>query len=92
MAERAHSAIPVTSIGMRVERREWRATPAPDVERARSVVILGRPTGTNRAIAAAFAGLGRRAELAEATRPPLLRQGDVAIAHFDVLSTPTLRR
>lgn len=52
-----------------------------------SVVILGKPTETNRALAAAFAGLGHRAHVSEATASPPLRRGDVAIARLDVLPT-----
>jgi RimK family alpha-L-glutamate ligase len=73
--------------GLTAERRGRPATHARPFEReqARSVVILGKPTETNRALAAAFAGLGHPAQLAEATAPPLLRQDDVAIARLDVL-------
>jgi len=87
VAERAHSALPVEqSIGVTVERR-GRAKQVRPVERLPSVVILGKPTKTNCALTAAFAGLGHRAQLAEGTAPPLLRQGDLAIARLDVLPT-----
>jgi len=56
-------------------------------DRRRSVVILGKPTETNCDLAAAFAGLGRRARLADAATPPRLRPGDVAVARLDVLPT-----
>jgi RimK family alpha-L-glutamate ligase len=51
------------------------------------VVVLGKPTETNCALAAAFTGLGLDAQVAEATALPLLRRGDVAIARLDVLPT-----
>ena len=52
----------------------------------RSVVILGKPTETNCALAAAFAEHGQRAWLAQATAPRL-GEGDVAVARLDVLRT-----
>jgi [lysine-biosynthesis-protein LysW]---L-2-aminoadipate ligase len=67
---------------------EWLETAAAG-ERSipRSVVILGKPSETNCALAAAFTDLGHRAQLAEAKAPPLLERGDVAIARLDVLPT-----
>jgi RimK family alpha-L-glutamate ligase len=53
----------------------------------RSVVILGKPTETNCALAGAFADLGEHVWLADAAAPPHLRQGDVAVARLDVLPT-----
>jgi RimK family alpha-L-glutamate ligase len=55
--------------------------------RHRSLVIFGRPTETNCGLAAAFARLGQRAQLAESSAPPDLQRGDLAIARLDVLPT-----
>jgi RimK family alpha-L-glutamate ligase len=55
--------------------------------RYRSLVIFGRPTETNCGLAAAFAQLGQRAQLAETAAPPDLQRGDLAIARLDVLPT-----
>jgi RimK family alpha-L-glutamate ligase len=51
------------------------------------VVVLGKPTETNCALAAAVTGLGLDAEVTEAIALPLLRRGDVAITRLDVLPT-----
>jgi RimK family alpha-L-glutamate ligase len=56
-------------------------------ERYRSVVLLGEPTETNCALAAAFAEHGQRVWLARAATPPRLGRGDLALARLDVLPT-----
>jgi RimK family alpha-L-glutamate ligase len=56
-------------------------------DRRRSIVILGKPTETNCALAAAFADLGQRVRVADAAAPPRVGQGDVAVARLDVLPT-----
>jgi RimK family alpha-L-glutamate ligase len=76
----------VASIEITVDRRERVASPQRTAARSRSVVILGKPTETNCALAAAFVDLGQRVQLAAAI-PPRLRQGDLALARFDVLPT-----
>ena len=55
--------------------------------RCRSVVIVGKPTETNCALAAAFAEHGQRAWLAQESTTPRLGEGDVAVARLDVLPT-----
>jgi RimK family alpha-L-glutamate ligase len=71
-----------------IDRRESLAKRSPrSAERRRSVVVLGKPTETNCALATAFAGLGQRVQLANAAMLPPLRQGDVALARLDVLPT-----
>jgi RimK family alpha-L-glutamate ligase len=74
------------TIEVTVDRRELVAAPQRTAVRSRSVVILGKPTETNCALAAAFADLGQRVQLAAAI-PPRLRPGDLALARFDVLPT-----
>jgi len=61
-------------------------SPRPPV-RYGSVVILGKPTETNSALAEAFVEHGWRTLVARPTSPPLLARGDVAIARLDVLPT-----
>jgi hypothetical protein len=56
-------------------------------DRYRSLVIFGRPTETNCGLAAAFAGLGHRAQLAGTAAAPASSGGDLAIARLDVLLT-----
>ena len=63
------------------------ATRSPGAARARSILILGKPTETNRALVAAFAGLGHRARLAYASPLPRLERGNVVIGRVDVLPT-----
>jgi RimK family alpha-L-glutamate ligase len=82
VAERA-----TPSVGVTHERRGGRSNQTRPEAQLGSVVILGKPTETNCALAAAFAGLGHRAQVSEATTPPLLRRGDFAIARLDVLPT-----
>jgi [lysine-biosynthesis-protein LysW]---L-2-aminoadipate ligase len=76
----------VTGIEITIERRESMAAPSlrPGDPR-RSIVILGKPTETNCALAAAFAELGQRVWLANPTTQPCLGEGDIAIARLDVL-------
>jgi len=77
------AAIEVTSDG-----REGVAKRSPGpADRRRSVVILGKPTETNCALAEAFSELGQRVQLASAALLPPLRQDDVALARLDVLPT-----
>jgi RimK family alpha-L-glutamate ligase len=76
----------VASSEVTIERGERLAAPPPrSADRRRSVVILGNPTETNCALAAAFADLGQRAQLAAA--PSRLGHGDLAVARLDVLPT-----
>jgi RimK family alpha-L-glutamate ligase len=56
-------------------------------ERYRSVVLLGEPTETNCALAAAFAEHGQRVWLARAATSPRVGRGDLALARLDVLPT-----
>jgi hypothetical protein len=77
----------VAGIEVMIERLEHAAARSPQpAGRRRSVVILGKPTETNCDLAAAFADLGQRVQLAAAI-PPRLRPGDLALARFDVLPT-----
>jgi RimK family alpha-L-glutamate ligase len=77
----------VASIEVTIDGRERVAAPsARRPDRRRSVVIVGKPTETNCALAAAFADLGQRAQLA-ATVPSRLGRGDLALARLDVLPT-----
>ena len=62
------------------------ALPRPQ-SRYGSVVVLGKPTETNCALAEAFGEQGWRTLVARPTTPPLLAPGDVAIARLDVLPT-----
>jgi RimK family alpha-L-glutamate ligase len=78
----------VAHVEVTTERRKRVATLSPQfAERRRSVVILGRPTETNCALAAAFAALGQRVQLAGAAAVPRLGAGDLALARLDVLPT-----
>src|SRR6266511_1945128 len=78
----------VADVKVLIDERERVAARLPrPADRRRSVVILGKPTETNCDLAAAFAGLGHRARHADATTPPRLRPGDVAVARLDVLPT-----
>jgi hypothetical protein len=78
----------VAGIEVTIERREHAAARSPrPAGRRRSVVILGKPTETNCALAAAFADLGQRARLAGVTALSRIGQGDLAIARLDVLPT-----
>jgi ribosomal protein S6--L-glutamate ligase len=78
----------VASVELTIERRESVAAWWPRREaRRRSVVILGKPTETNRALAAAFAEHAQRAWLAQAATTPRLEEGDVVVARLDVLPT-----
>jgi ribosomal protein S6--L-glutamate ligase len=78
----------VAAIEVTVDGRESVATRLPrPAYRRRSVVILGKPTETNCALATALAELGQRVQLASAAMLPPLRPGDVAIARLDVLPT-----
>jgi RimK family alpha-L-glutamate ligase len=56
-------------------------------EESRSVVVFGKPTETNDALVAAFAGLGHRARLVCGPPEPGLARGDIAIGRIDVLPT-----
>jgi RimK family alpha-L-glutamate ligase len=56
-------------------------------DRWRSLVIIGEPTETNCALAAAFAEYGQRVWLARAASPPRLGRSDLALARVDVLPT-----
>jgi RimK family alpha-L-glutamate ligase len=77
----------VASIEVTIDRLKRGAPPLPrPADRYRSVVIVGKPTETNCALAAAFADLGQRARLA-AIVPSSLAQGDLALARLDVLPT-----
>jgi hypothetical protein len=78
----------VVSIEATIERLESVAARLPRPERRRrSIVILGKPTETNRALAAAFSNVGERAQLADPAAPPRLRRGDIAVTRIDVLPT-----
>jgi RimK family alpha-L-glutamate ligase len=67
---------------------EGRLNGAAATDRAeRSVVIFGKETETNCALAAAFAEFGHRARLVDAATPPRLVRGDVAVGRVDVLPT-----
>ena len=78
----------VVGIEATIGRLESVAARVPRPERRRrSIVILGKPTETNRALAAAFDDLGERARLADPAAPPHVRRGDIAVARLDVLPT-----
>src|SRR4029453_8579475 len=78
----------VPDVELTIERRESVAARSPrPAGRYRSVVILGRPTETNCALAAAFAERGQRAGLAQAAPSPRLGQGDLVPPRLDVLPT-----
>jgi [lysine-biosynthesis-protein LysW]---L-2-aminoadipate ligase len=78
----------VAEVEITSERREGVAARALErPEPLRSVVIVGKATETNCALAAGFAGLGLRAWLAQAAVPPRLARGDLALARLDVLPT-----
>jgi RimK family alpha-L-glutamate ligase len=70
------------------ERRDRRTRARrPPVARRRAVLIVGKRTETNCALAAAFTNLGERARVADRPALSRLRHGDVAIARLDVLPT-----
>ncbi|HKD32435.1 MAG TPA: ATP-grasp domain-containing protein [Gaiellaceae bacterium] len=78
----------VAALELTIERRENLPTRLPGrAHRCRSVVILGAPTETNRALAEAFAGHGQHATIADPAAALCLGQGDVALARVDVLPT-----
>jgi RimK family alpha-L-glutamate ligase len=78
----------VVRIEATIERLESVAARLPRPERRRrSIVILGKPTETNHALAAAFSEVGERAQLADPAAPPRLRRGDIAVARIDVVPT-----
>jgi RimK family alpha-L-glutamate ligase len=78
----------VAHVELTIERHESIPVGSPrPADRYRSVVILGEPTETNCALAAAFAEHGQRARLARAATPPRLGRGDLALARLDVLPT-----
>src|SRR5512133_772177 len=70
------------------ERRENFAAgwPRPGT-RSRAVVIVGKWTQTNYALAAAFTDLGQHVRLVSPVVPARLEPGDLAIARLDVLPT-----
>jgi RimK family alpha-L-glutamate ligase len=81
-------AMAAVDVEVTIERRASGAVLVPGrSNRGDSVVVLGKSSQTNRALVAAFAGLGYRAWLAEPSTPPRLRDGDVAVARHDVLAT-----
>src|SRR5262249_6678791 len=78
----------LSNVELTIERRESAAAWRPRrAARCRSVVILGKPTETNCALAAAFGEQGQRAWLVQATTTPRLGEGDAAVARLDVLPT-----
>jgi RimK family alpha-L-glutamate ligase len=78
----------VAGIEVTIERPERFMGPPPGAaDSSRSVVILGKPTETNCALAAAFTDLGQRARLAGAGSLSRIGRGDVVVARFDVLPT-----
>jgi RimK family alpha-L-glutamate ligase len=80
--------VTIADVELTIEGRDGAAVRSPRPrDRYRSLVIFGRPTETNCALAAAFARLGQRAQLAECAAPPDLQPGDLAIARLDVLPT-----
>jgi RimK family alpha-L-glutamate ligase len=76
----------VASIEVTVDRRK-RVAARRTAARSRSVVILGKPTETNCALAAAFADHGQRAQLAGVATLSRLGRGDLVVARLDVLPT-----
>src|SRR5262249_12167532 len=71
-----------------IERHESVAVRSPrPADRYRSIFILGAPTETNCALAAAFAQHRQRVWLARAAGPLHLGRGDLALARLDVLPT-----
>jgi RimK family alpha-L-glutamate ligase len=78
----------VADVELTIERRASGADGLPrPASRRRSVVILGKPTDTNRALAAAFYEAGHRAQLADTPTSVGLRLGDLAVNRLDVLPT-----
>jgi RimK family alpha-L-glutamate ligase len=78
----------IADVELTIERRESVLARSPRrADRSRSVIILGKPTETNFALATAFADLGQRARVVDAVAPSRLRRGNVALARLDVLST-----
>lgn len=69
-------------------RRRAAAAPAePQPERSRSIVLLGKPTETNRALVAAFERLGFGARLAHTVTNGGVARDEIAIGRVDVLPT-----
>jgi RimK family alpha-L-glutamate ligase len=66
---------------------ETTVAPPQGPMRSWSLVVLGKPSETNKALVAAFADLGYDARLLCGSAPPLLGRGDVAIGRIDVLPT-----
>jgi RimK family alpha-L-glutamate ligase len=78
----------VADLELTIERHESVAARSRQpAARHRSLVILGKPTETNRALVAAFAEHGERVRIAPAATPPCLGPGDLALARLDVLPT-----
>ncbi|MGH3085436.1 MAG: hypothetical protein ACRDNP_15535, partial [Gaiellaceae bacterium] len=78
----------VADIEVTIDWRELVAARSPGpTDRRRTVVIFGKPTETNCALAAAFAQLGQRARLAGVTTLSRLGHGALAVARLDVLPT-----
>src|SRR5262249_47661170 len=78
----------LSNVELTIERRESAAAWRPRrAARCRSVVIVGKPTETNCALAAASGEQGQRAWLVQATTTPGLGEGDAAVARLDVLPT-----
>jgi ribosomal protein S6--L-glutamate ligase len=78
----------VTGVDLMIDQRENAAARPPRrAGRCRSVVVVGKPTETNCALAAAFAERGQRAWLAQAAATPRLGEGDVVLVRLDVLPT-----
>src|SRR5262245_17598308 len=76
----------IAGVELMIERSESAAAWSPRyVGRWHSVVIVGKPTETNCAIAAAFRERGQRVWLAEADTTSCLGAGDVAVARLDAL-------
>jgi RimK family alpha-L-glutamate ligase len=78
----------IQQIETSVERRENLAAGSPEPPRRRSVVVVGKSTDTNCALAAAFADLGQGGGwIANAALPAELGEGDLALGRLDVLPT-----
>lgn len=76
-----------TLAAIEAQRRAAAAPAEPQAGHSRSVVVLGKPTDTNCALAAAFGELGQRARLAPANQMPAVVQGDIALGRVDLLPT-----
>jgi RimK family alpha-L-glutamate ligase len=77
----------VSLAALEAHRRTSAAPAEPRPERSRSIVVLGKPTETNRGLVAAFERLGFAARLAHTVTEAEPARGNIAIGRVDVLPT-----